>query len=166
MKLFLLLILSVNIMAQEAINTEFYNIELPKSTTFEKMNSSKEELSNVDVFKILNLENRQIKYLIYLMSNKLNVDFISEPNLNEYVGDIGEVEIVKKERIIFKEYDVYKLKMKLGDNISSIMYLTNINDVLYRLVFMIPKKLFPDYEKEVESFFKSVIFLKDNWTEN
>ncbi len=88
----------LNSMAQEVLQTSFYNINLPKGLTYQKMNSTNEDLMNVDVYKILNHENRQVKYLTYLMSNKLNInlDAISDYDLNKYLLDIGNVSIEEK----------------------------------------------------------------------
>ena len=58
---------------------------------------------------------------------------------------------------------MFKLELGIDENIKGMMYLTNINDVLYRIVFMIPKKLFSDYAVEADEVFKSTSFLKETW---
>ena len=99
----LFFILSMNLMAQEVIDNKFFRLQLAKSTTSEKMNSLNEEFSSLDVFKITNSEDEQLKYLIYLMSNKSNVKDISESHLNEYVKEIGNVKVLSSDSFIFKK---------------------------------------------------------------
>ncbi|WP_303302470.1 hypothetical protein [Flavivirga jejuensis] len=147
------------------MKTKFYSIEIPESLTYERLKSDKEDLSNTDVFKIVDSKKQDIKYLIYLMSNKLNsnAETLSENNLNEYLKDLGKVEILNHEKIFFKNSEIFKLKLSLGKEIIGVVYLTNVNNVLYRMLFMVPDKFYTDIKNEIDLLLSTTLFLKDNW---
>lgn len=161
----LFLITPLNLISQDILQTKFYSIEIPESLSYEKLKSDKEELSNTDVFKIINSKKQHVKYLIYLMSNKLNrnAETVSESNLNEYLKDLGEVELLNNEKIFFKNSEGFKLKLSLGKEITGVVYLTSINDVLYRILFMVPDKFYSDFKEEIDLLLSTTSFLKDNW---
>jgi hypothetical protein len=156
----------MNNVAQKVIQTDYYRVILPSSTTFEKTNSNNEELSEVDVYQIINSENLKTKYLAYLMVNKLNADItsISEFNFEDYLKDIGNFKIIETESIVRDNQKFYKLKLSLDNGIIGLVYISNMNEVLYRLFYMIPnEEYFTKYQKEISIMFKSADLLKSNW---
>ncbi|WP_299557142.1 hypothetical protein [Seonamhaeicola sp.] len=160
-----IIIFPLNLISQSVLQTDFYSIEIPEPLTYEKFKSDKEDLSNTDVYKIIDTKKEKIKYLVYLMSNKLNYNAktISEKNINEYLKDIGKSEILNIDKLLLKNKEVFKLKLSLDKEITGIVYLTSINDVLYRVLIMVPDKFFMNFKKEIDSICTNTRFLKDNW---
>lgn len=156
--LLLMMILTLNLSGQNILQNGYYNLELPKETSYQKVNSIKEESSNIDLYKIINTNNRQTKYLIYLMSNKLNANIkgISDYNFKDYLQDIGKAEILSSKSINFKNEEFYKIKVGLDNNVKGLMYITAKEGTLYRLFFMLPnEEYYSKYLEEITSIFKS-----------
>lgn len=147
------------------LRTDFFNIDLPINLSYEEMKSEKEDLSNTDVFKINDSEKDKLKYLVYLISNRLNDDAqkVSEENLSSFVKDLGKPEILENKKVSLNDQDVFRLKLALSDHITGIVYVTSVNNVLYRALFMVPDKFLNLFEEEISSIMSSVSFLKDDW---
>ncbi len=157
--LILLLLMPVlSVLGQNSLQNDYYSLKLPNETSFEKINSNKEESSNVDLYKITNTDNQQTKYLIYLMSNKLNTDIkgISDYNFNDYLKDIGKAEVLSNITIALDNQEFYKIKVGLDNNVKGLMYITAKEGILYRLLFMLPnEEYYTKYLEEINSIFES-----------
>ncbi|EZH73168.1 hypothetical protein ATO12_19370 [Aquimarina atlantica] len=156
--LLLIVMTALTSSGQTSLKNSSHALELPKATVFEKMNSTKEETSNVDVYKITLANNDQPKYLIYLMKNKLNkeINSISDYNFEDYLKDVGKAEILSKDLIIFKNREYYKVKVDFGNKVQGVLYITVKDDNLYRLLFMLPNsEYYVKYSKEITSIFES-----------
>ncbi len=161
---FILIVMPLNnLMSQDVLQTKFYKVIFPKSLTYEKLNSAEEDYSITNVYKVIDSEKQKVKYLVYLMSNKSNLDRILESNLEKYLKDFGNVKILDKEKLVFENKNVYRLKISLKNNITGILYLMNVKEILYRMMFMTPEKHYLDNEKEITNLFTSTSFLKTDW---
>ena len=152
------IITGLNMVGQTTISNDYYSLKLPISTSYDKVNSTKEELSNVDLYKVIDTDNNRTKYLIYLMSNQLktNIEGISDYNFKDYLKDIGKAEVLMSESITFKNREFYKVKLGLDNNVRGLMYITAKEGTLYRLFFMLPnEEYYEKYLDEMSSIFES-----------
>lgn len=145
------------------LKNTYYKLNLPELTVYEKMNSSYEKESYVDVLKIINSENKQVKFLMYLMANKLNAETISKSDIKLYTNDLGNLQLFSTEKVFFNDKQYYKSLFKIDDNISGIMFLTNVDGVLYRILFMVPNKLFSEYQIEIDEILRNTSLLQTKW---
>lgn len=107
----LLLFITSIVMAQNKIENNFYSLSIPSATNVKPFQSTHEELANIDSYQFF-LEDRP-KYIFYMMSNKLETSAtVSLDNYNDYVYDLGELEVVNAEMFnnFIKVYFNYKNK--------------------------------------------------------
>lgn len=152
--------------SQEILNTDFYSLQLPANTAFKKVNETKEDLANIDVFNFVNEKTDRTKYLIYLMSNKMEVDVssISDREIEDYLFDIQPKSINQVNSFTKEGRKWHKVKVSFEDGIIGSIYLTIVNDVLHRLFFMIPNESFyTNHISEIEAIMVTVKLLKSNW---
>jgi hypothetical protein len=157
------------VISQQNLKTQYYSIPISDSNKFEKLNSVHEKDAYIDVFKVTDSSVSSLKYIIYMMSNKLilDIDDFSKINLEYYFQDIGENEIIKSSVFKVDDRENFEIDLKLKDeNILAKAYLTHINNVLYRVIFMIPKKYYSNSINEVNTTFISTKLLRTKWIDN
>lgn len=149
--------------AQSKISTDFYILDLPNGFQFKEFNKSREENSNSDVYEFL--QDGKPKYLLYLLSNKLNDNHtaISIENIKNYVFDIGDLNILNTENVSGKIKIV--ATSNEYENLKSIIYVFQTGNILNRFLFLFPneeaKSLFA---AEVEELVKNHVSSKrTNW---
>lgn len=149
--------------SQETLNTSFYKLELPTATSYEYVNSTSENSANINIYKVLDDDSKKVKYLVYLMSNKLNEPFSENINVESYLSDIGDYELLKSEKYFKGDKKHFELTLKMEENIIAAMYLTASNDVLYRVLVMIPEMQFESRDNEIDYIFENIGLLKKKW---
>ena len=86
MLLFVFNLISYDMLSQENIKTNFYKLNIPKNTTVKTFAKNHEELANIDAYQF-NADEKP-KYIMYLMSNKTNVE-ITSINIDNYKDPKG-----------------------------------------------------------------------------
>jgi hypothetical protein len=162
MVLIILYLLSSLCMAQNKLENNFYAIKVPEKTTFKSFNSTHEEYANIEGYQFF--LNDKLKYMIYLMSNKMlgEVEEINKDNYQEFCGDIGAIEVSE----IKEDNDMVRLLFKYTDQekVRGIIYLKLTNNILDRFLFLLPNdKAYELFNKEIDDIVKSIIYKKNIW---
>lgn len=155
-------LVSYDLYSQETIETNFYSFKIPQETVVESFGSSNEELANVDVYQFI--INDKPKYLLYLMSNKINVKIntVDFENYNSFLSDLGDVRILVAEKLSnnFKIEFSYNEK----ENIRGIVFLSINNDILNRFVFLLPNEKAKEvFQDEIINLSNSITIIKNSW---
>ncbi|MPT34819.1 MAG: hypothetical protein E2604_06970 [Flavobacterium sp.] len=150
--------------AQTNINTEFYKVDLPKGSDFKVFAQSREETANIDVYEFT--LDKKPKYLLYLLSNKLNEGHspIVEENLDSYLSDLGnDIKVVSVEQL--KGILKVIIKYHNNDYLTSIIYLSETGNILNRFVFIFPNEQTRDlFHEEIQSIaLKNITCNKTGW---
>lgn len=155
-------LISSDLLSQENIKTNFYQLKAPENTTVKTFAETHEELANIDVYQFNVAE--KPKYILYLMSNKTNVEIttIDIDNYKDFLFDLGSLKVSRIENL------EKKLKINFSytdkENIRGVVYLSVKNNILNRFVFLFPNENANQiFQKEVDEMMNSVIELKDYW---
>jgi len=161
----ILMMLVCQAFSQNNLKTTFYNIEFPESSKFKLFNSVNEEFSNIDVYKVTEKDNEELKYLIYLMSNSLNKDaeILNKDNLDGYLNDIGDYSLIKVNEIIGSDNKTIEATIRINEKMLGIIFLNKKRDILNRIFFMIPQVNYSKYLTEINDSFKTIKYNKNNW---
>lgn len=155
-------LISNDMLSQENIRTNFYQLKVPENTTVKIFAETHEELANIDVYQFNVAE--KPKYILYLMSNKTNIEIttIDINNYKDFLFDLGSLKVSKIENL--------EKKLKINflytdkEKIRGIVYLSVKNNILNRFVFLFPNENANQvFQREVDEMMDSVIDIKDYW---
>lgn len=163
-KLFLLLItFPFTVKGQESFQTEFYRFTTSINSEVSVFNSVNEESSNINGYKFR--ENGRLKYIFYLISNKLNADneVITIDNYKSFIFDLGDIEITS----IDTNITPIKLVFNYKDNtkVTGLLYISINGNILNRFVLVLPnlEGIYEKYNDEINNLVQSTINMKSNW---
>jgi hypothetical protein len=148
---------------QKTLSNEFYSFVPPKGTEVSLFNYSHEETANIDGYKFSMGD--KLKYIFYLLSNKLNVEIneVNQSNYNDFLGDLGDVEVTSYD---FNQ-KLTKLTFNYKDNVKvvGVLFISFNGNILNRFVFVLPNHNNP-YQKfndEIQNVITSIKILNDKW---
>lgn len=105
----------------------------------------------------------KIKYFVYLMSSQMSGALtVDRNNFQDFLADLGELNIEQFEN----RKGNLKIHFTYKDNefIKGIVYLSTSNDILNRLVFLLPnvdaKSTFSD---EIDKMVDDAVKIKNQW---
>ncbi|MBN9284144.1 MULTISPECIES: hypothetical protein [unclassified Flavobacterium] len=155
------LLVVTGIYSQTKFKTEFYTVTVPENTTYTMFNTTREAEANIDIYEFG--ADGKIKYLLYLMSNKMSGAVkVDENNFEDFLTDLYELVITDIE----KQDGNLKIYFSYNDSefVRGIAYLSTENDVLSRFVFLLPN---PDAKKtfsnEIDRMVTNIIKTKKHW---
>ena len=160
--LFLFLSFSLTTHAQKSINNRFYEVSIQNGSDITSFKSVQENDASIEGFKISS--NGKLKFIIYLMSNKLlsTESPITTENYIDYISDLGDINVTAVDlndnavKVSFR----YVKDEKVGGTI----FIAKTGNVLNRLTFVIPVDFMNnELNEEVKAIFKSIKVLKQQW---
>lgn len=151
-----------NLYSQDIVETNFYSFKVPEKTIVKAFGSSNEELANTDVYQFIVNDNP--KYLLYLISNKINTEVtnIDYENYNAFLSDIGDIRILGAEKL----NNQFKIDFNYNDkeNIKGIIFISVNNDILNRYVFLLPNEKAKEvFQDEIIKLVNSITPIKNVW---
>lgn len=156
------LLMITKLSAQVTFDNKFYRLDIPKNTHIEIFKSTNEEEANVDVYKLIT--EGKPKYLLYLMSNKLNadVDSVTIDNCKEFLHDIGNLEITDVKTLA----NLIKIDFLYTENkkVVCTVYLSKTNNILNRFLFIFPNNnISTKFDNEINILLNSIVYKVKYW---
>ncbi len=155
-------LISYGMLAQENIKTNFYKLNIPEKTTVKTFAKSHEELANIDAYQF-NADEKP-KYIMYLMSNKTNVEIssINTDNYKDFLFDLGDLKLSRIENLEDKLKINFTYSNK--ENIKGIIYMSVNNNILHRFVFLFPNEnSIQIFQNEVDEMVNNIRKIKEFW---
>jgi hypothetical protein len=162
MLLFVFNLISYDMLSQENIKTNFYKLNIPKNTTVKTFAKNHEELANIDAYQF-NADEKP-KYIMYLMSNKTNVEItsINIDNYKDFLFDLGDLKLSRIENLEDKLKINFTYSNK--ENIKGIIYMSVKNNILHRFVFLFPNEnSIQIFQNEVDEMINNITEIKEFW---
>lgn len=150
----------------QMLENEFFRIQVSDSYDFKKINGSHEDLADIEIYRI---NTPKAVFMTQLMANKLNYDIakIDEENYEKFLGDFGSINIIGHRVLkIDDKKSFYEVEFMFKDerSIKCFGYFIAVEDILYRIIFMYPEKLFDKglYDSGLSMIHK-VEFKRSKW---
>ena len=155
-------LISYGMLSQENIKTNFYKLNIPENTTVKPFAKTHEELANIDAYQF-NADEKP-KYIMYLMSNKTNMEIasINIDNYKDFLFDLGDLKLSRIENLENKIKINFTYSNK--ENIKGVIYMSVKNNILHRFVFLFPNEnSIQIFQNEVDEMINNITEIKEFW---